>query len=66
MEKYRRNCHDQRKRFSWLVLSVDGIMGKGAQVVLSTLSQLMATKMEEPILHIEGLVNGRIKIAVAR
>ena len=43
-----------------------GLWVRGAQVVLSTLSQLMATKMEEPILHIEGLVNVRIKIAVAR
>ena len=48
------------------VLSVDGILGKVAQVVLATLSQLMAAKMEEPISYLKGLVNSRIEIAFAR
>ena len=47
-------------------LSVDGMSGKEAQVVLDNLSQLMAGKMEEPIYHVKGWVNVRISIAVAR
>ena len=42
------------------------MLGKESQIVLATLSQLMAAKMEEPILHINGWVNGRIVIAIAR
>ena len=48
--------------FSSFLLSVDGIMGREAQVVLATLSWLMAAKMDESILHVNGWVNGRIAI----
>ena len=41
-------------------------MVKEALVVLVTLIQVMAAKMDEPILHVTGWVNGRIAIAVAR
>ena len=47
-------------------LSVDGTKGKEAQVLLTTLSQLMVTKMDEPIYHAKGWVNDRIAIPVAR
>ena len=43
-------CHDQQKNFSLFSLSVYGTMGEESQVVLATFSQLMAVKMEEPIL----------------
>ena len=42
------------------------MMGKEALVVLVTLSRVMAAKMDEPILHVTGWVNGQITIAVAR
>ena len=42
------------------------MLGKEAQVVLDTFSQLMAMIMEEPILHIEGLFNSQITIVVLR
>ena len=48
------------------VLSVDGLLGKEDHVVLTNLSQLMAEKMEEPILHMCSWFNGLIVIAVAR
>ena len=41
-------------------------MGKEDQVVLATLSRFMAAKMDEPILHVKGWVNGRIAITVTR
>ena len=48
------------------VLSVDGLLGKEAHIVLANLSQLMAEKMEEPILHMCSWFNGLIVIAVAQ
>ena len=41
-------------------------MGKEAQVILATLSQLMDAKIEEPISHVKGWVNGQIAIMVTR
>ena len=47
-------------------LSVDGMLGKEALVVLPNLSLLMAPKMEETILHVRGLVNSQIVITVSK
>ena len=41
-------------------------MGKEDQVLLATLSRLVAAKMEEPILHVKDWVNGRITLSVVR
>ena len=51
--------------FSMFVLSVYGMLGKEALIVLTNLSRLMASKMEKPILHVTDWINGRIEIAVA-
>ena len=48
------------------VLSVDGLLGKESHIVLANLSQLVAEKMEEPILHMCSWFNGLIVITVAR
>ena len=68
MKKYKngQHCHNQRKHFTPSILYVDGMMGKEAQVVLSTLSQIVANKMEEPISHVKGWVKVRISIMAAR
>ena len=42
------------------------MMGKEELVVFSTLSRVMAVKMDEPVLHVTGWVNFRIAISVAR
>ena len=47
-------------------LSVDGMLGKEALVVLTNLSRLIATNLEEPLSQVRGWVNGRIAIAVVR
>ena len=49
---------------SLFVLSVYGMLGKGYLVILTTLSQLMAKKIEEPISHVRFWVNGRVAIVV--
>ena len=41
------------------------MMGKGALVALATLIRLIAAKMDEPISHVKGWVNGLIETAVA-
>ena len=63
-DEHKQHCHDQRKKTLFFI-SADEILGKEAQVVLITLSQLMAAKMEEPISHVKGWVNGRIVITIA-
>ena len=41
------------------------MIGKDSLVVLANLIPIMAEKMEEPILHVRGWINGRITITVA-
>ena len=42
------------------------MLGREALVVLANLSRLMAAKIDEPIFHVQGWINGRIAITVAR
>ena len=58
MKKYNRGkqFHEQQKYVYPFVLSVDGMLGKQAMVVLVNLSQLMADKMDKPILHVCGCI----------
>ena len=65
-DKHGNHCHDQRKNFSPFVLSVDRMLGGGALVLLSQLSQFMAAKRVKPLLQVWGWVNGQITIVVAR
>ena len=51
---------------SWFVLSVDGMLGKEAQVLLKQLSQIMVEKMEEPVSHMRGWIDRKVVIAVTR
>ena len=59
------NRYDQQKHFYFFVISVDGMMGKEAQVILATLSIIMDDKIDEPISHVKCWFNGRIEIEVA-
>ena len=63
-DKHGQYCHE-KIFFSQFLLSVDGFLGKKAQVVLATLTRLMAEKMEEPVFNVKDWVNGRIAIVVA-
>ena len=44
--KHGKHCHEKRKHFSPFVISVDGMLGKEALVVLANLSRLTAEKMD--------------------
>ena len=48
--------------FCQFFLSVNGVLGKGDLVVLANLIQLVAAKMDEPILHVQCWINGWISI----
>ena len=52
--------------FSLFVLSVDGMLGREALVVIYPLSRVMAEKREEHLSQVRGWVNGKITIAVTR
>ena len=51
-------------KISPFVLSVYGMIGKESLFVLTNFSQLVASKMEEPILHVQRWINGWITIVV--
>ena len=61
-----KHFHEKRKRFSPFIVSVDGMLGREALVILANLSQIVASKMDEPIFHMQGFINDIISIAVAR
>ena len=42
------------------------MLGKEDPVAIANLSQLMAAKMEEPILHVHVWINGWTEIVVTR
>ena len=65
-DKHGKHCHKQRKHFLLFALSVDGMLGREALVVLFQLSQFMEEKREEPLFQVRGWVKGHITIAVAR
>ena len=49
-----KHFHEQWKHFSQFFLSVEVKLGNKALVVIGNLSQLMAAKIDEPILHVHG------------
>ena len=48
-DKHGKHCHYQRKLFSTFVLSVYGILGREALVMLTQFIRVMAKKREEPL-----------------
>ena len=64
--KHSKHCHYQRKHFSLFLLSVDGMLGKEALVVLTNLSRLISTKLKEPLSQVRGWFNGLITITATR
>ena len=65
-DKRGKQYHNKQKHFSPFVLPVNGILGREDVLVLSPLIQVMAEKRENPLLQVQGWVNGLIAIAVAR
>ena len=57
-DKHGKHCQNKRKQFYPFVISVDGMLGREALVVIVQLSQTMAGKMYKPISHVQGWING--------
>ena len=64
-DKHSKHCQNQQNHFFSFFISVDGMLGMEALVVISQLSRFMAEKMEEPLFQVNGWVNGPIVIDVA-
>ena len=63
-DNHGKHFHNQLKQFSNFVLSADGMLGREALVVLANLSQLIADRMDEPILHVQVWINSQFTIMV--
>ena len=57
-DNHSKNCHYQRKHISLLILSIYGMLWREALVVLVNFSRLMVAKMDKPISHVHGWING--------
>ena len=64
-DKHGKHYHEQQKHVSPFVPSVSVMLGKEALFILENLSRLTVAKNDEPILHVQGWINGRITIVVA-
>ena len=65
-KKYLHHCLEQRRHFTPLVFSVDGLMGKEAQAFLRRLAQLLSRKWEQPYSQVCGYVRARVSIVIVR
>ena len=64
--KYLEDCLEQRRDFTPFIASVDGLLGKEAQMLLKKISELLARKWGRPYSKIASYVNARISIALTR
>ena len=64
--KYLRACHEQRKDFTPLVYSVDGIAGREAKAAEKRLACHLAQKWRRPYSQMVHYVKVRMAIAVVR
>ena len=65
-KKYLQPCLEQRRHFTPLVFSVDGLMGREAEAFLKRLSQKLARKWDRPYSQVCGYVKARVSIALVR
>ena len=64
--QYLRPCHAQRRHFAPFVVSTDGLLAPEAKAVLRRISVKLADKWQQPLSSVQGYVNGRLSIALAR
>eukprot|EP00957_Ditylum_brightwellii_P002398 183970-Ditylum_brightwellii.AAC.1 len=64
--KYLQACLKQSHHFSPFIVSVDGMLGKEADMVLKQLSQKLAAKWECPILHASNYIKTAISLSTMR
>ena len=64
--KYLRQCHENRKDFTPLVYSVDGMAGREARNAEKRLGHHLAVKWKRPKSQVTGFVRVRMSLAIAR
>ena len=64
--KYLAGCSEQRRHFSPLIVSLDGIFGFEANNIVKRLSGMIARKWHKPYSWVCAFVRGRLSIAVIR
>jgi hypothetical protein len=65
-KKYLEHCVRQRKHFTPLVFSVDGLMGVECDAARKRLASLLATKWKRTYSQVCGFVRSRLAIALVR
>jgi hypothetical protein len=63
---YKPLCEAQRRDFTSVVVSTDGMLGREATSVLNRLSSLLAAKWEKPYSEVCGYVRARMSVAICR
>jgi hypothetical protein len=68
-EKKKKNleaCLKQRRHFTPLVVSTNGLLGKEAKTLLKKLSSVLAEKWEKLYAEVRGYVNAWMSIAIVQ
>ena len=65
-KKYLQACLDQRRHFSPLVVSCDGVLGNEAKVVLQNLAGSLAKKSGKSYSETSNFMKSRMSIAIVR
>ena len=63
---YLQACLDQRRSFTPLVTSTDGLIGIEAKNLMKRLSLLLSDKWHKPYSEVMGLIGARISVALVR
>ena len=65
-DKYLAACHAQRKDFTPLVYSVDGVPGREARIAERLLASLLAEKWNKPFSQVAHYVRVQMSIAIVQ
>jgi hypothetical protein len=63
-KKYLQPCLDQRCHFTQFVISVDGLVGNDAIMIIKTLTEKQAQKMINSYSHLCGCIYARLSIVI--
>ncbi len=64
--KYWKPCENQRRHFTFFVVSTVGMFGFEARVFLKRLTKLLAEEWKKPYSVVMGFINARMSIALVR
>ena len=65
-EKYLPSCEEQRKHFTPLVYSVDGMVAKEAQAAVKNLARQLSEKWHKTHSEVWGYLSGQLSIGLVR